>query len=111
MLLEIEMDNLNAVIAQALAPFAPPPVKRVSYMAVIDSRVIGIPCQIGVINFESYKGSFNYNAASAMDYYGYSEIEYEILDRRGRPAPWLASKLTASAEENIEAQIVSYFNS
>jgi hypothetical protein len=81
-----------------------------SYIAEIESRVAGIPCIIGVTHFESVKGSFNYHADSDWDYYGYTECEFEVLDRRGRKAAWLERKLTDDMTQEIESEIAEYFN-
>lgn len=81
-----------------------------SYIAEIETRVAGIPCIIGVTHFDSVDGSYSYNAASDVDYYGYTESEWEVLDRRGRPAPWLSRKLTDKIEREIEREIAEYFN-
>lgn len=75
------------------------------YIAEIEHRVAGIPCLIGVTHYESVRGSYSYNAPSDYDYYGYTESEWEILDRRGRPAPWLARKATAEDNTSIEEAI------
>ena len=76
-----------------------------SYIAEIESRVAGIPCLIGVSHFDCVRGSYSYNAASDMDYYGYSESEWDVLDRRGRPAAWLERKLTDDDRQRIEQEI------
>jgi hypothetical protein len=76
-----------------------------SYIAEIESRVAGIPCLIGVTHFDCVRGSYSYNAASDMDYYGYSESEWDVLDRRGRPAAWLERKLTDDDRQRIEQEI------
>lgn len=76
-----------------------------SYIAEIESRVAGIPCMIGVSHFDCVRGSYSYNAASDMDYYGYSESEWDVLDRRGRPAAWLERKLTDDDRKRIEQEI------
>ena len=81
----------------------------VKYLAKIESRVDGIPCLIGVINSTCVRGSYSYSAASDMDYHGYTEAEYEILDRRGRSAPWLARKVNDDIDETIGETIVEYF--
>ena len=80
------------------------------YQAEFESRVAGIPCIIGVISYKSVKGSYNYNAASDHDYYGYSEAEWEVLDRKGYKAAWLERKLTASDHDRINAEIDQHFN-
>ena len=81
-----------------------------SYIAEIESRVAGIPCIIGVTHFESVKGSFDYHADSDWDYHGYTECEFEVLDRRGRKATWLERKLTDDMTQKIESEIAEYFN-
>jgi hypothetical protein len=40
-----------------------------------------------------------------MDWYGYTECEFDILDRRGRPAPWLERKATDADRERITEEI------
>lgn len=76
-----------------------------TYLAEIESKVAGIPCLIGVTDFSSVRGSYSYNAPSDMDYYGYSESEWDVLDRRGRPAAWLERKLTDDDRQRIEQEI------
>ena len=76
-----------------------------SYITEIESRVAGIPCLIGVSHFECVQGSYSYNTASDWDYYGYSESEWDVLDRRGRPAAWLERKLTDEDRQRIEQEI------
>lgn len=71
---------------------------RHRYKFVVDIRIAGIPAQAGVTYFKEVRGSFNYNAPSDYDYYGYSEIDFDILDRKGYPAPWLANKVTDFAD-------------
>lgn len=81
-----------------------------TYEAEIKTTIAGIPCLIGVTHYECVRGSYNYNAASDLDYYGYTEAEWEVLDRRGRAAPWLAKKLTSSDAGRIEREIGKYFS-
>ena len=80
-----------------------------SYIAKIESRVAGIPCIIGVTHFESVKGSFDYHADSDWDYHGYTECEFEMLDRKGYKAKWLESKITQDDESEIESIIIKHF--
>ena len=80
-----------------------------SYIAEIETRVAGIPCIIGVTHFESVRGSYSYHAASDWDYHGYTEADWEVLDRRGRPAPWLAKKLTTTDQARIDDELARYF--
>ena len=48
--------------------------------------------------------------ASDVDYYGYTESEWEVCDRRGRPAHWLARKLNSKECSRIESEIAEYMN-
>lgn len=79
---------------------------KTNYIAEIDARVAGIPCLIGVTTFRQYRGSYSYNAASDLDYHGYAEVEFDVLDRRGRPAAWLERKLDDNGREAIEELII-----
>lgn len=81
-----------------------------SYIAEIESRVAGIPCIIGVTEYQCVKGSYSYHADSDWDYYGYTDCSFEVLDRRGRPAAWLERKLTDKITREIEKEIAEYFN-
>jgi len=81
-----------------------------TYIAEIETRVAGIPCIVGVTYFESVRGSYSYHAASDMDYHGYTECEFEVLDRRGRKAPWLERKLTDKIINEIEQEIAEQLN-
>jgi hypothetical protein len=42
-----------------------------------------------------------------VDYYGYRDAEWEVLDRRGRPAAWLERKLTDADCQRIELKIAT----
>ena len=68
-----------------------------SYIAEIEHRVAGIPCLIGVISYET--------EPQTWDDPGYTEMEWDILDRRGRLAPWLERKVSAKDEASIEEAI------
>ncbi len=69
------------------------------------TRIQGIPCQIEV----TY-----YAAATPMRITGTGygdadppepeEFEFTVLDRRGRPAPWLARKLTEADSDRLLAE-------
>lgn len=76
-----------------------------SFIDVFDFRVAGIPCKVGVTFVETHKGCFSHNAPSDLDYYGWTECEYQILDSRERPAPWLERKLTDKIRADIESTI------
>ena len=73
----------------------------------IQTRLAGIPCQIAVTDFRRVEGSYSYNAPSDADFYGYTDYDYEVLDRRGRPAPWLEKKVS---QADIDEKIMEQYN-
>jgi len=81
------------------------------YIAELPTRVSGIPCLVGVTSYYHAEGSFSFHAASSDDYYGYTDMSWEILDRKGRPAPWLEKKLDKFARQDIERLIKDSYRS
>jgi hypothetical protein len=81
-----------------------------NYIATIEHRVAGIPCIIGVIDYTCVRGSYSYNAASDWDYHGYTDSEWELLDRNGRRAAWLDYKLNDDEETSVEEAIAEYMS-
>ena len=81
-----------------------------SYIKIIDSYIAGIPCKIGVADYTSVAGTGRYDAPSDVDYHGYTESAWDVLDRRGRFATWLIVKMTDADEERIEAEISEAFD-
>jgi hypothetical protein len=78
-----------------------------TYLAEIETRVAGIPCMVGVRSFfhqPPHLGS-PLSCDSADDFYGYTDAEWEILDRRGRKASWLEKKLTAAERARVEQEV------
>lgn len=73
----------------------------------IEVRVCGIPGVARVTHYHKQK-PLGPSADSDIDCYGYTDLEYEILDRRGRAAPWLNRKLDAdpSARRAVEEKIL-----
>lgn len=74
---------------------------------MLESHVQGIPCQIDVTEFTHvapWKGDAR-NCPSDWDYYGYTEIEFRVYDRKGYLAEWLEKKMTSDDVERIESEI------
>lgn len=71
----------------------------------LDTRVCGIPAKVRVTHLHHQPG--NAWADNPDDYHGYTEVEFDILDRRGRPAPWLERKLTPKEIGRIEQEIIN----
>lgn len=79
---------------------------------VIDfkSTVAGIPCGICIDSYHhvpSFQGS-PHLCDSADDFYGYTETEFTIVDRKGYDANWLASKATDADHERIIEEITNH---
>ena len=72
----------------------------------MDSYISGIPCWIEVDRVFVQKP--NSMADNPDDYYGYSEVEFTVCDRRGRPAPWLERKMTHKDTQRIELEILEH---
>ena len=85
-----------------------------SFLTTFDSRVAGIPCQIGVLSYERHAPMSAHQAHSDIEFYGFTETDYVILDRRGNPAPWLQNKLGDDSDilteihEQMEAEQCEY---
>lgn len=58
----------------------------------IEARICGIPAIIRIYDVVNVPASLSYNEVSDVDYYGYHEYRYEVLDRKGYPALWLENK-------------------
>jgi hypothetical protein len=71
-------------------------------MNTMETKIAGIPCLIKVGYFNVVKG--NSRADNPDDYYGYTDFEFTVCDRRGRPAPWLEKKMTKQDEADIQEQ-------
>ena len=80
-----------------------------SHIAQIETKVAGIPGLIGVFSYSKVRGSFSRSAPSDMDYHGYVESEWELLDRKGYKATWLERKINDHINDNLEEQISDFF--
>ena len=72
---------------------------------MIEARISGIPCLIDPTYVFTQK-ALGPSCDSDWDCYGYSEVEYNVCDRRGRLAPWLERKMTQEEKEKIETLIL-----
>ena len=74
---------------------------------IVDTEIAGIPCKVYVDHFYEKKGTYNYYEDSDLDYYGYVDMNYTVLDRRGYPAPWLTKKMTTRDISRVESDILA----
>ena len=75
------------------------------YIAEIESRVAGIPCLIGVIDWEGYVPAYTSGPPDRCYPSEGGCGSWEVLDRRGRKAPWLERKMTAADERRVEQDV------
>lgn len=73
----------------------------------MESQIAGIPCLIAVNNYfkQAAQGRSSW---SDWDADGYFEAEFDVLDRKGYQADWLARKMTDKDEDRIIAEIQNY---
>jgi hypothetical protein len=76
------------------------------FIAEIETRVSGITCLIGVIEYTAIPGDSH--ADSDLDFYGYVESSWQLLDRRGRPAAWLERKLNDIIRRDVDETVNKY---
>jgi hypothetical protein len=76
----------------------------------IKDRVAGIPCLIGVTYWEPFRpGRVSGPPELCYPDEG-GESEWDVLDRRGRPAAWLERKLTDAERERIDQAVFDYMS-
>ena len=78
-----------------------------SFQANVNVCICGIPAIAKVTHLIVVKGSVR--ADNPDDYYGYSEVEFEICDRKGYAANWLERKMTDEDWDSVEEQIWDWY--
>jgi len=71
-------------------------------------RARGIPC-LALITHYHYEPPGRHAphlCNSTDDFYGFTEIEFTLLDRNGREAPWIDAKMSGTDYEYVEEQII-----
>ena len=79
------------------------------FIAVVPARVAGIPCLIGVSSWDDYVPGNAYGPPEACYEDDGGAGEWCVLDRRGRPAPWLERKMTSRDEEAVAEALFQHF--
>jgi hypothetical protein len=69
------------------------------------STVCGIPCIVRVTDWEAYVPAQTSGPPERCYPSEGGEGNWEILDRRGRPAAWLERKLTGDDRERIDTEV------
>lgn len=73
------------------------------YVDKLETRIAGIPCLIGVLSY----GRPAYISGAPENCDPGDCAEYDVLDARGRYAPWLARKVTDDEDARIQELIES----
>lgn len=73
---------------------------------ILATRIQGIPCRVRVTRY-FHQPAMGYWADSPEDCYGYTEVEFEVLDGRGRKAPWLERQMLSEDRAAIEQEIIA----
>ena len=77
-------------------------------MSEFESTCCGIPCIIRVTYWESYLPA-KLSGHPDSWYPGEGGCgEWEILDRKGKPAPWLEKKLTDKERVRIDEEVFNH---
>lgn len=72
---------------------------------ILNAKIRGIPCRVRVTYFFEQR-PLGPSADSDMDCYGYTDVAFDVLDRHGRPAPWLEAKMLSEDARAIEQEII-----
>jgi hypothetical protein len=73
---------------------------------IVEINVCGIPAIARVLHYRPYEPAYRRGHPDNWEPASPPEIDFEILDRRGRPAPWLARKATEQERRRIEAELI-----
>lgn len=68
------------------------------YAATIPARVCGIPCLIGIADYAHRIGAWPED--------DWTDCTWEVLDRNGRPAPWLEKKALGTKHEDAICELI-----
>ena len=72
----------------------------------MQTRISGIPARIEVTSFTPWRPARLYGHPDSWAP-AEGEIEWSVLDRHGRPAPWLEKKLTPAERRRIEGELIA----
>ena len=75
-------------------------------MTTIYTKVCGIPCMAELTWFATNERGHWIGRGCPYDV----EMEFRILDSRGKPAPWLEKKLTENDKIRIEEEFIRAIN-
>lgn len=68
---------------------------------MIETHIKGIPCQVQMTSGYYQKPDYDTWTSDWDHYGGWSDVEFEVYDRKGYKAKWLEKKMTAEDEKRI----------
>lgn len=71
---------------------------------MIEVTARGIPCFADVTYYVN-QPALGPTADNDMDCYGYTKLDYDVVDRRGKIAHWITDKMTDSDWDRLDAQV------
>lgn len=71
-------------------------------IADVNTTISGIPCGIILTKYFYMKGNYSQRAVDPGEYYGEESISFDVLDRKGYTANWLADKMNDQDVIDIE---------
>ena len=77
-------------------------------MNILDTTIGGVPCRIRYQEFPAIRGRRESGVPMEPDMPAGFEIT-AVLDKDGKPAPWLENKLTREEEDRILTHIENLF--
>lgn len=72
---------------------------------LIEVKICGIPATVRLTRYRRHRGRFSNSCVSPDDYFGWTDIEFTICDRRGNRAVWLENKMNKTDFEVVKEQI------
>lgn len=80
-------------------------MSRINHANAFEASIAGIPCLIEIEHYLDVPPNPNC-WDSADDYYGYTEIEWKVYDRKGYPAAWLERKINDVIRDEIDTKAI-----
>jgi len=67
----------------------------------------GLPC-IAVLTWY-LSAAANYRADNPEDYYGYTDVEFELRTRNDKPANWMDKFMSEKDRQRIEMELIALY--
>lgn len=77
-------------------------------MMEFSTTVCGIPCVVRVTYWDPYDPGYTSGPPERCYPAEGGDGEWEILDRNGRPAPWLENKMTERDKQILARKVFNY---